>query len=114
MLRSKFIRTVRHVEWLVNIVFIIKKNGTLKECINFRDLNNVTPEDEYPMLVVEMLVDSVTSFEYLTMLDRYFGYNRIFIAEEDVPKMEFWCPCALGNYEWIVMPFGLKSVGTIY
>src|ERR1044072_4766820 len=57
-LRSKFIRTSRYVDWLANVVPVIKKNGTLRVCIDFRDLNAATPKDEYPMLVADMLVDS--------------------------------------------------------
>lgn len=114
LLISKFIRTARCVEWLANIVPVIKKNGTLRVCIDFRDLNNVTPKDEYLMLVAEMLVDSAAGHEYLSMLDGYSGYNQMFIAEEDVPKTSFRCTGALGTYEWIVMPFGLKNVGATY
>ncbi|CAJ2638053.1 unnamed protein product [Trifolium pratense] len=58
LLKCKFIRTTRYVEWLANIVPVIKKNGSLRVCIDFRDLNNATPKDEYSMPVAEMLVDS--------------------------------------------------------
>lgn len=75
LLRSKFIRTTRYVKWLANIVPIIKKNGTLRVYIDFRDLNKVMPKDEYHMLVAEMLVDSAACHEYLSMLDGYFSYN---------------------------------------
>ncbi|KAK2370658.1 hypothetical protein QL285_083688 [Trifolium repens] len=103
-----------YVEWLANIVPVIKKNGTLRVCIDFRDLNNATPKDEYAMPVAEMLVDSAAGFEFLSMLDGYSGYNQIFIAEEDVSKTAFRCPGALGTYEWVVMPFGLKNAGATY
>jgi len=66
------------------------------------------------MSVVEMLVDSAARFKYLSMLDDYSGYNQIFIAEEDVSKTAFRFPGALGTYEWVVMPFGLKNVGVTY
>ena len=66
------------------------------------------------MPVAEMLVDSTARFKYLSMLDGYSGYNQIFIAEEDVSKTAFRCPGALGCYEWLVMPFGLKNVGATY
>lgn len=92
LLKSKFIRTTRYVERIVNIVPVIKKNGTLLVCIRFRDLNVATPKDEYPMVVAEMLVDSASGFEYLSMLDGYSGYNQIYIAYEDVSKMAFRCP----------------------
>lgn len=63
------------------------------------------------MHVAEMLVDSTVSHEYL---DGYYGYSLIFIGEEDVPKTGFQCPCVLGTYERIVMPFGLKNVEVTY
>ena len=66
------------------------------------------------MPVAEMLIDSAAGHEYLSMLDGYSSYNQIFIAEEDVPKTAFRCPGALGTYEWVVMPFGLKNVGATY
>lgn len=113
-LRCKFIRTARYVKWLANIVPVIKKNGTLRVCIDFRDLNTTTPKDEYSMLVAEMLVDSAVGHEYLSMLDGYSGYNQIFIVEEDVPKIAFRCLGALCAYEWEVMPFVLKNVGVTY
>lgn len=63
LLRNKFTRKSMNVEWLGNIVPFIKKNGNLRVCIDFIDLNNVTPKDEYPMSLAEMLVDSATCFE---------------------------------------------------
>lgn len=54
LLKIKFISTTRYVEWLANIVPVIKKNVTLRVCIDFKELNNVTPKDEYPMPVAEM------------------------------------------------------------
>ncbi|WJX60185.1 hypothetical protein P8452_45419 [Trifolium repens] len=51
LLKCKFIRTARYVEWLANIVPVIKKNGSLRVCIDFRDLNNATPKVEYSMPV---------------------------------------------------------------
>src|ERR1043165_7703235 len=95
LLQKKFIRTVRHVEWLTNIVPVIKKNGKLRVCIDYRDLNAATPKDDYAMPVAEMLFDSATGFEYLSMLDGYAGYNQIFIVDDDVSKKAFRCPGAL-------------------
>lgn len=81
LLHCNFIRTARYVEWLANIVPVVKKNGTLRVCIDFRDLNTATPKDEYSIPVAEMLVDSSAGYEYLSMLDGYSGYNQIFIAK---------------------------------
>jgi hypothetical protein len=114
LLKSKFIRTARYVQWLANIVPVINKNGTLRVCIDFRDLNNATPKDEYHMPVAEMLIDAAAGFDYLSMLDGYSGYNQIFITEENIHTTAFRCPGALGTYEWVVMPFSLKNVGATY
>ncbi|KAL1321072.1 hypothetical protein AAHE18_14G102400 [Arachis hypogaea] len=87
----------------------MKKNGKLRVCIDFRDLNNATPKDEYFMPIADMLIDSAAENEILSFMDGYSGYNQIFIAEDDVSKTAFRCPRALGTYEWVVMPFGLKN-----
>ncbi|KAM1468070.1 hypothetical protein ACFX2I_033092 [Malus domestica] len=49
LLKAGFIRTARYVEWLANIVPVLKKNGALRICIDFRNLNLATPKDEYTM-----------------------------------------------------------------
>lgn len=66
------------------------------------------------MPVAEMLVDLAKSFDYLSMLYGYSGYNQTLIADEDVPKTAFRCPRALGTYEWVVIPFGLKNTDATY
>ena len=75
LLKCKFIRTTRYVDWIANVVPVIKKNGILRVCIDFRDLNAATPKDEYPMHVAEILLDFSAGFEYMIMLDGYSGYN---------------------------------------
>nr|XP_025678255.1 uncharacterized protein LOC112778105 [Arachis hypogaea] len=111
LLKAKFIRTARYVNWISNIVPVMKKNGKLRVCIDFRDLNSATPKDEYPMSIADMLIDSIAGHEILSFMDGYSGYNQIYIAEEDVSKTAFRCPGALGTFEWVVMPFGLKNAG---
>lgn len=99
LLKSKFIRIARYVKWFVNIVPVIIRNGTLRVCIDFRDLNRATPKNEYHMPVTKMLVDSAACHEYLSIIGCYSMYNQIFIAEDDVPKTAFKCPSALGTYK---------------
>ncbi|GKV39527.1 hypothetical protein SLEP1_g47285 [Rubroshorea leprosula] len=66
------------------------------------------------MPVADLLVDGVARHRILSFIDGHSGYNQIFIAEEDIPKTAFRCPGAIGTYEWVVMPFGLKNVGATY
>ena len=57
LLMEKFIRPTRSVQWLENIVPVMKKNGKLRVCVDFRDLNVATPKDMYVMPIAYMLVD---------------------------------------------------------
>ena len=54
LLKVKLIRTARYVDWVSNIVPVMKKNGKLHVCINFKDLNKATPKDEYYMPVAHV------------------------------------------------------------
>ena len=57
LLEAKFIRPCRYAEWISNVVPVYKKNGKLRVCIDFRDLNKATPMDGYPMSIADMSVD---------------------------------------------------------
>ncbi|KAM2013819.1 hypothetical protein TB1_024868 [Malus domestica] len=114
LLKAGFIRTARYVEWLANIVPVLKKNGALLICTDFRNLNLATPKDKYTMPISDLLIDAAANHAILSFMDGQAGYNQIFIAEADVHKTAFRCPRALGTYEWVVMPFGLKNAGATY
>ncbi|CAL8135842.1 unnamed protein product [Prunus armeniaca] len=114
LLEAGFIRTARYVEWLANIVPMLKKTGALRVCTDYRNLNLTTPKDEYPMPVSDLLVDGAAKRELFSFMDGHAGYNQIFIVEEDVQRTAFRCPSAIGTYEWVVMPFGLKNSGATY
>nr|AAX95830.1 retrotransposon protein, putative, unclassified [Oryza sativa Japonica Group]ABG22462.1 retrotransposon protein, putative, unclassified [Oryza sativa Japonica Group] len=109
-----FIHPCRYAEWVSSIVLVIKKNGKVRVCIDFRDLNKATPKDEYPMPVADQLVDAASGNKILSFMDGNAGYNQIFMAEEDIHKTAFRCPDAIGLFEWVVMTFGLKSAGATY
>ena len=109
LLKAKFIRPTRYVQWLANIVHVMNKNVKLRVCVDFRDLNVITPKDMYVMPIVDMLVDSTTNNELLSFMDGFSSYNHILIVVEDIPKTAFRCPGSIGTFEWLVMPFGLKN-----
>ncbi|XP_059627439.1 uncharacterized protein LOC132270270 [Cornus florida] len=93
---------------------MVKKNGKIRICVDFRNLNSVTPKDEYPMPMANQLIDAAAKNEILSFMDGHSGYNQIFIAEDDVNKTAFRCPGAIGTFKWVVMPFGLKNAGATY
>ena len=90
-------------------MLVIKKNGQVRICIDFRNLNLVTPKDEYVMPIVDMLIDDASNHGILTFMDGYSSHNQIFTIEANVHKTTFRCPGALGVFKWIVMSFGLKN-----
>jgi hypothetical protein len=115
LLDAKFIRPCPYADWISNIVPVEKK-GTkkLRVCIYFRDLNKSTPKDEYPMPIADFLVNSASRHRILSFLNGNAGYNKIFMAEEDISKTAFICPGFVGLFEWVVMTFGLKNAGATY
>ena len=91
-MKVKFIRPTRSVQWLANIVHVMKKNGKLWVCVDFRDLNVATPKDMYVMHIADMLVDSTANNALLSFMDGFSGYSQILIAVEDITKTAFRCP----------------------
>ena len=114
LLKAKFIRPMRYVQWLANIFPMMKNNGKLRVCVDFRDLNVVTPKDMYVMPIDDMLVDSIANNELLSFMDDFSRYNQILIVVDDISKIAFRCPGSLGTFELLVMPFCLKNTGTTY
>ena len=107
-----FIREVKYPTWLASIVPVKKKNGQIRICIDFRDLNDACPKDEFPLPIIELLVDATTGFEALSFMDGFSGYNQIKMAPEDEELTAFRTP--KGVYCYTVMPFGLKNAGATY
>jgi hypothetical protein len=100
LLKANFIRPCKYVEWISNIVPVKKKgSGKIRVCIDFRNLNRSTPKDEYPMPIVDMLINDASGHKVLSFLDGNAGYNQIFMAEEDMYKMAFRCPSFVGLFE---------------
>ena len=103
LLKAKFIRPTRYVQWLANIVPVMKKNGKLRVCVDFKDLNGATPKDMYVMPIVDMLVDSTSNNELLSFMSNFSRYNQILIVVDDISKTVFRCLGSLGTFEWLVV-----------
>ena len=84
--KAKFIRQCRYAEWISTVVPVYKKNGKVRICIDFRDLNKATPINSYPMPIADMLVDDVAGHKVISFMDGNAGYNQIFMIEEDILK----------------------------
>ncbi|KAA3452374.1 Transposon Ty3-I Gag-Pol polyprotein [Gossypium australe] len=99
LLDANFIRPCKYADWISNIVPVYKKNGKMRVCIDFRDLNKATPMDGYPMPVADSLVDAAAGYKVLSFMDGNAGYNQIFMALEDIVKTAFRCPGHIGLFE---------------
>ncbi|XP_071917068.1 uncharacterized protein [Coffea arabica] len=83
------------------------KDGTLRLCIDYRGLNNVTVKNKYPLPHIDELFDQLQGAVVFSKLDLRQGYYQLLIRKEDVPKTAFnsW----YGHFEFAVMPFGLTN-----
>ena len=107
-----FLSVVKYPEWLANVVHVPKKDGKVRVCVDFRDLNKANLKDDFSLPHIDMLVDSTTNHSMLSFMDGFFGYSQILMAPEDMEKMSFiteW-----GTYYCKVMPFGLKNAKATY
>ncbi|XP_074278402.1 uncharacterized protein LOC141601993 [Silene latifolia] len=74
LIDAGFIREVKYSTWIANIVPVKKKNGQLRICVDFRDLNDACPKDDFPLPVTELMIDATTGHEALSFIDCTAGF----------------------------------------
>jgi transposase InsO family protein len=89
------------------VLFVQKKDGSLRMCIDYRQLNKVTVRDRYPLPRIDELLDQLAHCTVFSSLDLESGYHQIRIAPEDVDKTAFTTP--FGHYQFRVLCFGLTN-----
>ena len=112
LIAADFIREVKYPKWVSSIVPVQKKNGQIRICVDFRDLNKACPKDDFPIPISEILIDATMGYEIFSFMDGFSGYNQIKMAPEDEELTAFRTP--KGIYCYKVMPFGLKNSGATY
>jgi len=101
-----FLITSEYPQWLANIVPDPKKDGKVRMCVDYRDLNKASLKDDFPLPLIDVLVDSTAKSKVFS------GYNQIKIAPEDREKTSFITPW--GTFCYRVMSFGLINAGATY
>jgi hypothetical protein len=112
LLNGRFIYPVPLTEWVSNPVPMNKKKGTIRVCMDFRELNKACPKDKFPTPFIDQILDECVGREIFSFMDGFSGYNQIQIKPKDQHKMEFICPW--GTFAYQKIPFNLKNTGATF
>ena len=111
-LKASFIYPEPLIEWVSNIILVTKKKGTIRVCVDYRDLNKAYPKDNYPTPFIDQIIDDCAGCQIFSFMDGFSGYNQIDILPQDQYKTSFICPWGIFAYR--KLPFGLKNAGATF
>lgn len=95
---------MQYPKWIFNIIIVLKKSGQIHVCVDFYDFNDVCPNDNFLLSIIEIMVDATTGHETLSFIDGSSGYNQICMDPEVEELTAF--RTSKGIYCYKVMLFG--------
>nr|GFC92774.1 putative reverse transcriptase domain-containing protein [Tanacetum cinerariifolium] len=98
--------------WGAPVLFVKKKDGSFRMCIDYRELNKLTVKNRYPLPRIDDLFDQLQGSSVYSKIDLRAGYHQLRVREEDIPKMAF--KTRYGQYEFQSMPFGLTNTPVVF
>jgi hypothetical protein len=98
--------------WGCPAIFVKKKDGTLRMCVDYRPLNAVTIKNNYPLPCIDVVFDQLAEAKVFSKINLQLGYHQIKIRPQDIPKIGF--STRYGLYEYLVMSFGLINAPAFF
>ncbi|GKE55194.1 putative reverse transcriptase domain-containing protein [Tanacetum coccineum] len=98
--------------WGAPVLFVKKKDGSFRMCIDYHELNKLTVKNRYPLPRIDDLFDQLQGSNIYLKIDLRSGYHQLRVREQDIPKMAF--RTRYGYYEFQVMPFGLRNALAVF
>ncbi|GJZ38412.1 putative reverse transcriptase domain-containing protein [Tanacetum coccineum] len=99
--------------WGAPVLFVKKKEGSLRMCIDYRELNKLTVKNRYPLPRIEDLFDQLQGSSVYSKIDLRSGYHQLRVRDKDIPKTAFHNR-DIENYEFQVIPFGLTNAPSVF
>ncbi|GKB67126.1 putative reverse transcriptase domain-containing protein [Tanacetum coccineum] len=98
--------------WGAPVLFVKKKDGSFRMCIDYRELNKLTIKNRYSLPKIDDLFDQLQGSSVYSNIDLRSGYHQLRVRDEDIPKTTF--RTRYGHYEFQVMPFGLTNAPAVF
>ncbi|XP_058784020.1 uncharacterized protein LOC131658779 [Vicia villosa] len=111
LLEKKFVRPSVS-PWGAPLLLVKKKDGSMRLCVDYKQLNKVTIKNKYPLPRIDDLMDQLVGASVFSKIDLRSGYHQIKVKDEDVQKTAF--RIRYGNYEYSVMPFGVTNAPGVF